>query len=128
MQATLTVATTQEHKPVLPPTSDLGVTTDSFGDGAISGTITNPYKSAIPSTASVYVVYLGPAGDIVGGNSEALEAAVQPSSSVAFGFSSIGSDINSSFVPASSVAGVQASVDPCNLTFVPSSVPSAVST
>jgi hypothetical protein len=133
MEATLTVATTQEHKFVLPPTSDLGVTTESFGDGAISGTITNPYRSAIPSTASVYVVYLGPSGNIVGGNSEPLGAAVQPSSSVVFGFSGIESDINSSFISASSVTSVQASVDPCNLTFVPPSVsvtncPAAVST
>lgn len=124
MQAKLTVATTQEHQLVLPPTSGVTVSApDDFGDEAVSGTITNPYKAAIPATASVYVVNLGPSGNIVGGLSEPLEAAVQPGTSDAFGFSSIQSDINSSFVVPSSVASVQASVDPCNLTFASTIVP-----
>jgi hypothetical protein len=113
MNVTISITSSQAHRLVLPPVSGMSLQTDGFGDESVSGTFTNPYQAPIPSFANIYVVYIGPQGNVVGGDSETAGAAVQPGQSVAFGFSSDSSDINTSFVQPSSVSTVQSSVDPC---------------
>ncbi len=113
MNVSVTVGSTQSHRLTLPPVSGLGVQTDDIGFGSVSGTFENPYTEAIPSTAQIYVVYLDAQGNVAGGASEFAGAAVNPGSSVAFGFDSLSTDINSSWIPASDVATIDGSVDPC---------------
>lgn len=114
MNVTVKIGATQPHRLTLPPVSGLSVQTDSTtGDTAVSGTLQNPYGKPISSLAQIYVVYVSPEGAVVGGASEFANAAVNPGSAVAFGFSALSSDINSAFIPASSVATVQGSMDPC---------------
>jgi hypothetical protein len=125
MNVTVTAASSQVHRLVLPPVSGMSLQSDELGDESISGTYTNPYQTAIPSDASIYVVYLGPQGNVVGGDSEFAGAAVEPGQSVAFGFNGLESEINSSFVLPSSVSTVEASVDPCvSFLMCPAQVPS----
>jgi hypothetical protein len=114
MSVTVSVASSQAHRLVLPPVSGMNLQIDSFGNESVSGTFTNPYQSPISSDANIYVVYFGSQGNVVGGESETAGAAVQPGESVAFGFDGFSSDINTSFVQPSSVSTVQSSVDPCN--------------
>jgi hypothetical protein len=125
MSVTISATSSQAHRLVLPPVSGMSLQTESFGD-SVSGTFTNPYQAPIPSYANIYVVYIGPKGNVVGGESETSGAAVQPGQSVAFGFSGNSSDINPYFVQPSSVSTVQSSVDPC-VTFVscPAQVPAS---
>ncbi len=67
MNVTISVTSSQAHRPVLPPVSGMSLQTDSFSDGSVSGTFTNPYQAPIPSDANIYVVYVGPQGNVVGG-------------------------------------------------------------
>jgi hypothetical protein len=125
MSVTISVASSQTHRLVLPPVSGLSLQSpDSFGDVGVNGTFTNPYLAPIPSYANIYVVYMGSQGNVVGGQSETAGAAVQPGQSVSFGFDGIYSDINTYFVQPSSVSTVQSSVDPCvSFSSCPAQVP-----
>lgn len=126
MNVTIAVTSSQAHRLVLPPVSGMSLQTDSFGNGSVSGTFTNPYQAPIPSDANIYVVYIGPQGNVVGGASETTGAAVQPGQSVAFGFDELNSDINTSFVQPSSVSTAQSSVDPCvSFSSCPAQVPAS---
>lgn len=127
MSVSVTIGSTQVHRLTLPPVSGFSTQTDSYGDDSVSGTFSNPYKQAIPSTSQIYVVYLNAQGSVVGGASEASGASVEPGGSVAFGFSSDSSTINPDFVPASDVATVEGSIDPCG-GIMGTSCPAQVST
>jgi hypothetical protein len=115
MNVSVTVGSTQSHRLTLPPVTGLSLqpASDGFASG-ISGTIQNPYANAIPSTAEIYVVYLNAQGSVIGGDSESTGAALSPRSSVPFSFDEFSTDINSSWIPASDVATVDGSVDPCD--------------
>lgn len=131
MQVSLTIGSSQWAQLILPPVANITLQTDGFGDGSVSGNLTNPYSTSIPSDANIYVVYFGPGGNIVGGASEQTGAAVQPRAVVSFGFTS-NSTINSSFVLASGIATIQGSVDPCSgldieLNACPAQIPSGAS-
>ena len=112
MKVTISVASTQKHRLVLPPVTGLNVVTDGSGNESVNGTFTNPYQAPIPSDATIFVVYVGPQGNIVGGQSETAGSAVQPKEAVAFGVSTYG-EINASFIQPTSVSTVDSSVDPC---------------
>jgi hypothetical protein len=59
---------------VLPPVSGMSLQSDGVGDESVSGTFTNPYQAPIPSDANIYVVYIGPQGNVVGGASETADS------------------------------------------------------
>lgn len=124
MNVTVSVASSQAHRLILPPVSGMSLQPDGYGDEAVSGTFANPYQTPMPSYANIYVVYLGPQGTVVGGASETAGAAVEPGQSVAFGFSDFSSWISPSFVQSSTVSTVQSSVDPCvSFSACPAQVP-----
>ena len=126
MNVTVSVASSQAHRLVLPSVSGMSLQSDGFGDESVSGTFTNPYQAPIPSDANIYVVYIGPQGNVVGGASETAGAAVEPGHSVAFGFSDLSSWISTFFVQSSSVSSVQSSVDPCvSFSSCPAQVPAS---
>ncbi|HEY1762735.1 MAG TPA: hypothetical protein VGG17_09100 [Acidimicrobiales bacterium] len=113
MNVTVAASSSQPHRLELPPVSGVSTQSDGLGDESVSGTFSDPYQTPVPSTADIYVVYLGPQGNVVGGASEFAGAAVQPGQSVAFGFSDDSSTINPSFLQSSAVSTVKASVNPC---------------
>jgi hypothetical protein len=126
MNVTVSVASSQAHRLVLPPVSGISLQPDGLGDESVSGTFTNPYHAPIPSYANIYAVYIGAQGNVVGGASEGAGAAVEPGQSVAFGFSAFSSWISPSFVQSSSVSTVQSSVDPCvSFSSCPAQVPAS---
>jgi len=121
MNVSVHVGSTQSRRLTLPSVTGLSLTPDSDGFASgIDGTIQNPYTKPIPSLAQIYVVYLNAQGSVVGGASEFANASVNPGASVPFSFDSFSSDINSSWIPASDVATIDGSVDPCG---VPNSTP-----
>jgi hypothetical protein len=113
MQVTVSVASTQKHRLVLPPVSGLSLQANNPGYESVNGTFTNPYRAPMSPDATVYVVYFGPQGNVVGGVSETAGAAVESGESVAFGFSDFSSDIDPNSIQPSSVSTAQSSVDPC---------------
>ena len=114
MKVTVAVASTQKHRLALPPVSGLSLQADNPGYESVNGTFTNPYQTPMSSDATIYVVYFGPQGNVVGGVSETTGAAVQPGQSVAFGFSDFSSDIGPNSIQPSNVSTVQSSIDPCS--------------
>jgi hypothetical protein len=114
IKVSIKVGSTQTHRLTLPAVSGLSLQTDSDGDGAISGTFSNPYQRSTPSTSQIYVIYLNAQGQIIGGASEFLGAAVSPGASVPFSFDSFSTTINDSFISPGNVATIDGSVDPCD--------------
>jgi len=114
MKVTVTVASTQKHRLVLPPVSGLSLQADNPGYESVNGVLTNPYQSPMSPAATVYIVYFGPQGNVVGGVSETTGAGVQSGQSVAFGFSDFSSDIDPNSIQPSNVSTAQSSVDPCS--------------
>lgn len=112
MQVSVKVHSTQSPKLVLPPMKNIATHAGTFGE-AVTGTIADAYAKPIPSSASIYLVYLDPSGNVVGGASEELGAAVEPDNTVEFGVNSISSNIGDP-IPAASVATIDASIDPCD--------------
>jgi len=68
---------------LIPPTSDVVFAKDGIFTKVV-GNLHNPYRVALPSDATVFLVYTSASGQIVGGDSEPTGAAVQPGRSVAF--------------------------------------------
>ena len=113
MNVSVTVGSTQSPQLQLPSVTGLSLQPDSDGfESGITGTIQNPSKTAIPSTAEIYVVYSNAQGSVIGGGSEFAGAAVSPGSSVPFSFSDFSTDINTDFISPSDVAAIDGSVDP----------------
>ncbi len=109
MNMSVSIGATQPHQLTLPVVSGLSLQPD----GTVSGTIENPYSKPTSSLAQIYLVYLNAQGAVVGGASEFSNAAITPGSTAAFGFGSFSSNIDSAFVPSTSIATVQGSMDPC---------------
>jgi hypothetical protein len=89
---------------LIPPTSAVVFAKDGIFTKVV-GNLRNPYKVALPSDATVFLIYTDAEGQIVGGDSEPTGAAVQPGQSVAF------SDNLISITPKAGTT-VSASIDP----------------
>ena len=111
LAASVTVGSSATKQPVLPSVSHLSLAGYSVapgipvpGYGNIGGDITNPYSVPLASTATIYVVYLNPQGQVVGGASEDAGAQVEPGATVAF---------SRPDVEVGQATTIEASVDPC---------------
>ena len=111
LEASATVGSSATRQPVLPSVSHLSLAGYSVapgipvpGYGNIGGDITNPYSVPLASTATIYVVYLNPQGQVVGGASEDAGAQVEPGATVAF---------SRPDVEVGQATTIEASVDPC---------------
>ena len=111
LEASATVGSSATRQPVLPTVSHLSLAGYSVapgipvpGYGNIGGDITNPYSVPLASTATIYVVYLNPQGQVVGGASEDAGAQVEPGATVAF---------SRPDVEVGQATTIEASVDPC---------------
>lgn len=111
LDASVTVGSATTRRPVLPSVSNLSLAAYSVapgipvpGYGNIGGDITNPYSVPLASDATIYVVYLNPQGQVVGGASEEAGAQVQPGATVAF---------SQPDVEIGKATTLEASVDPC---------------
>ncbi|HUY23993.1 MAG TPA: DUF4190 domain-containing protein [Candidatus Saccharimonadales bacterium] len=111
LDASVTVGSATTRQPVLPSVSNLSLAGYSLapgipvpGYGNIAGDLTNPYSVPLASDATIYVVYLNPQGQVVGGASEGAGAQVQPGATDAFSLPGVVVGRASTF---------EASVDPC---------------
>jgi hypothetical protein len=113
MQVLISVSSTQVHSLVLPPSS-VSLQTDTSGNESAFGAVTDPYQTTISDYANIYVVYFGPQGNIVGGDSDGIGGSISPGESVAIPIS----DLYFFEPPSGSTA--QSSVDPCGESSCPS--------
>ena len=74
----VTTTATQPKGLVLPPVSDVLVEPDGYGEEKVTGKLTNPYRTPIPSQGTIYAVLFNAKGGIVGGSLEPAGAAVEP--------------------------------------------------
>jgi hypothetical protein len=86
LQVATKLARTQPKGLVLPPVAGVRITSDQYGLISLSGQLTNPYAKPLPSTATIYALYLDGAGNLIGGDEEDTGASVQPQATVGFGF------------------------------------------
>ena len=87
----------------LPPVKHASVT----NSGAISGSLTNPYKKPLPRSATIYGVVLDGRGRIVGAGYDLTDAVTRPGATVAFDI------LGNSTVQRDAVTSAKVSVDPC---------------
>lgn len=112
MQVMISTTSTQTHSLILPPSS-VSLQTNSVGNESAIGTVTDPYQTAMSNGPTIYVVYFGPQGNVVGGDSEFIGNSIQPGESAAVDLSDIASNFYSIQPP--SGATVKSSVDPCGV-------------
>ncbi len=104
MHIAVTATVTEPKKLVLPPVSDVRVTSATLGED-VTGQLTNPYRTPLPSDADVYAVFVDANGKIVGGAQNLAQAQVEPGATVSFSFSEY---------PPPEIVSAKASVDPCD--------------
>lgn len=113
LRTAVKVGSSTSHQFTLPPVARTSVKPGSPGIDSVTGEFRNPYRKQIPSSATIYLVYLNSQGKVVGGDRELSGAVVQPGRTVSFN-----DQLTSlSFVKA---ARAEASVDPCSLLGMPS--------
>lgn len=105
MDVVLKTSATRKKGIVVPPVSEVRTTPGGFGEESITGQVTNPYNSPIPSDATIYAVFFNALGKIVGGAFEFSGATLEPKAAVSF---------NLSEYPPTEVVRARISVDPCD--------------
>jgi hypothetical protein len=98
------VGQTAPRRRRLPPVEHASVTSS----GGIIGSFTNPYKKALPWSATIYGVVLDSRGRIVAAGYDVTDAVTRPGATVAFDM--LG---NSTTVQLDAVTSAKVSVDPC---------------
>jgi hypothetical protein len=98
------VGQTAPRRRRLPPVKRVSVTSS----GGVIGSLTNPYKTLLPESATIYGVVLDSRGRIVAAGYDLTDAVTRPGATVAF-------DIlgNSTTVQPEAVTSAKVSVDPC---------------
>jgi hypothetical protein len=86
LQVSTTITRTQPKELALPPVGGIRIMSDQYGFISLSGPLTNPYAKPLPSSATIYALYLDGAGNLIGGDEEDTGASVQPQATVGFGF------------------------------------------
>lgn len=88
----------------LPEVTSVAIRGSNFSAKVVGG-FRNPYHVVLPGSATIYLVYVNPHGQVVGGDAEPTGASVRPGASVAF------SDALMSITPKAGTS-VHASIDP----------------
>jgi hypothetical protein len=98
------VGQTAPRRRRLPPVKHVSVTSS----GRVIGSFTNPYKKAVPASATIYGVVLDSRGRIVGAGYDLTHAATRSGATVAFDL--LGT---STTVQRDAITSAKVSVDPC---------------
>jgi hypothetical protein len=88
----------------LPPVKRIGLASN----GDVTGLLTNPYRKPLPSSATIYGVFLDSAGRIVASAGETTDATIAPGQTVPFDLFG-----NLSATARMAVASALVTVDPC---------------